>query len=83
MTHRTQLHQAEEHLHHDPATRPANWYTTAARAAHETHCDRCRALTETAAERAAAHGASMRRRDRRQIGLILDMSDSTSGTSRA
>ncbi|MFE3583750.1 hypothetical protein [Streptomyces vinaceus] len=44
-------------------------YTAAARADHEERCDRCRALTEAAAAFAAANGASMARRDRKQLGL--------------
>ncbi|WP_093820480.1 hypothetical protein [Streptomyces sp. PpalLS-921] len=44
-------------------------YTDAARAAHEAHCDRCRTLTQDTTTRAAANGASMRRRDRLTLGL--------------
>ena len=44
-------------------------HTDAARAAHEKHCDRCRTLTQDTGTRAAATGASMRRRDRLTLGL--------------
>ncbi|TXS21422.1 hypothetical protein EAO71_27365 [Streptomyces sp. ms191] len=56
-----------------PAPRPADWYTAAARAEHEKHCDNCRTLTEESNARAAANGASIWRRDRKTLGLILDM----------
>lgn len=48
-------------------------YIAAARAEHDKHCDRCRALTEESDARAAANGESIRRRDRKTLGLILDM----------
>ena len=43
------------------------------RATHEKHCERCLSLTQAAAARAAESGASMARRDRKTLGLILDM----------
>ena len=47
----------------------ATGYADQARAEHDKHCARCRTLTEDTNARTAANGASMRRRDRRQLGL--------------
>ncbi|RSS59861.1 hypothetical protein [Streptomyces sp. WAC01280] len=55
------------------STRTATTYRAAAQAAHEEHCDRCRAASQADAAFVAANGASMARRDRKQLGLILDM----------
>lgn len=49
--------------------RSDDWYTTAARAAHNDHCTACRELSAASDAAAAANGASMQRRDRRQLGL--------------
>ncbi|MFJ4473257.1 hypothetical protein ACIP2X_37985 [Streptomyces sp. NPDC089424] len=49
----------------------ADWYTNAARAAHNTHCTACRERTAASDASAAANGESIRRRDRRQLGLHL------------
>ncbi|MFJ3097374.1 hypothetical protein [Streptomyces hydrogenans] len=64
-----------ERTQHTPptVTHPASLYTAAAQADHEAHCDRCRTLTEPLAARRAANAASIARRDRIQLGLILDM----------
>ncbi|MFJ2279252.1 hypothetical protein ACIOEZ_34450 [Streptomyces sp. NPDC087866] len=44
-------------------------YTDLARAEHDQHCTRCRTLTTDTAGRADAYGESIRRRDRRTLGL--------------
>ena len=54
-------------------THPASLYTAAAQADHEAHCAPCRTFTETLTARRAATAASIARRDRIQLGLILDM----------
>jgi hypothetical protein len=48
-----------------------DWYTDAARAEHNQHCTRCRQLTEASDAAAAANGESIRRIDRRQLGLNI------------
>ena len=48
---------------------PGDVYVTAARAEHNTHCTRCRENAAAIEAAAAENGASMRRRDRRQLGL--------------
>ncbi|MFE1451978.1 hypothetical protein [Streptomyces olivaceoviridis] len=50
---------------------PDDWYTTAARAEHNTHCTRCREIDAASDRAAAENGASIRRRDRRQLGLNI------------
>lgn len=50
---------------------PDDWYTTAARAAHNVHCTRCRELTAASDAAAAENGASIQRRDRIQLGLRI------------
>ncbi len=58
-----------------PAPVSPTWYTDAATAAHHDHCEPCRTQDtqwEAAwAERRAANGASIRRRNRTQLGLNL------------
>ncbi|MER5277781.1 hypothetical protein ABT025_18760 [Streptomyces sp. NPDC002809] len=49
--------------------RKAVSYTDAARALHDQYCTRCRTLTEATSADAAAYGESIRRRDRRTLGL--------------
>lgn len=44
-------------------------FTDAARAIHDEDCARCRTLTQDTNARAAANGASLRRRDRLTLGL--------------
>lgn len=61
------------HPTHSTGTHPAATYRAAAQAAHEERCDRCRAASEADVAFVAANGASMARRDRMQLGLILDM----------
>lgn len=50
---------------------PADIYTAAAIADHLAHCTPCRERAEQAEARYAAYGASLARRDRRQLGLRL------------
>ncbi|MDX3531611.1 hypothetical protein P1P75_35765 [Streptomyces sp. ID05-39B] len=50
---------------------PEDWYTTAARAAHNIHCVDCRERTAASDAAAAENAASMGRRDRRQLGLNI------------
>lgn len=53
------------------------WYTDAARAVHDRDCARCRTLTEGTNATAAQYGASIRRRDRTQLGLHLTTDSDT------
>ncbi len=46
-------------------------YTDAAEALHREHCDRCRTRHEEDQARYAAYGASIQRRDHRQLGLNI------------
>lgn len=54
-----------------PGRLPDDWYTTAARAEHNLHCANCREQAAASDAAVAANGASMARRDRRQLGLNL------------
>ena len=56
------------------AKRPDDWYTTAARAEHNIHCTDCREMTAAMDAAAAENGASIRRIDRRQLGLRITRS---------
>ncbi|MGW2739097.1 hypothetical protein ACWC4D_33470 [Streptomyces sp. NPDC001288] len=49
---------------------PDDWYTTAARAEHNTHCTPCRESAAAMDAAAAENGASIQRRDRRTLGLF-------------
>ncbi|MEU0133378.1 hypothetical protein ABZ172_04955 [Streptomyces sp. NPDC006296] len=53
---------------HTPAAPPMG-YADLAMAHHNTHCAPCRTLTEESDAREAANGESIRRRDRRTLGL--------------
>jgi hypothetical protein len=46
-------------------------YVDAARADHLAHCSRCRRIADAVEAAAAENGESMRRRDRRQLGLNI------------
>jgi len=48
-----------------------DWYTTAARAEHNTHCTSCRERAAAMDAAAAENGASIQRRDRRTLGLNI------------
>ncbi|MGW4270846.1 hypothetical protein ACWEGQ_00410 [Streptomyces seoulensis] len=72
--------QADEALRRvtgQPAQRADDWYTTAARAAHNLHCTHCRELTATSNAAAAANTASIQRRDRKQLGLRTSVREVT------
>lgn len=70
------ISQADEDLRRVTAAqigprRPGDWFTTAARAAHNIHCTNCRERDAASDAAAAENGESMRRRDRRQLGLNI------------
>lgn len=52
-----------------PTPTPGEVYVAAARADHFAHCARCREVNAASEAAAAENGASMQRRDRRQLGL--------------
>jgi hypothetical protein len=54
-----------------PQPTPGEIYVAAARADHLAHCSDCRRVAAAMEAAAAENGESMRRRDRRQLGLRI------------